>query len=507
VSDIIINATSRETRVAVLEQGRVVEIYIEPGQNHSIVGNIYKGYVTSVLPGIQAAFVDIGLKKAGFLYVGDIQGSQFEPLDTAPALDERPALLPADAEPFLPGLAPRPRIEELLEEGQEILVQVVKEPVGTKGCRLTSALTLPGRYLVLLPGVRHIGVSRRIPSEVEKARLRELVMPLLPAGMGCIVRTLGASTTTQELQADVQYLTTLWHEIQRRAAALSAPCLVHRELDLLLRTLRDLLAEAVDRCLIDTLAAYNRAEAFAHRYLPHLAAKVMQYRNATPIFDTFDIERQIEQALQHQIRLKSGGSITIDHTEALVAIDVNTGRYVGDRNPAETILTTNLEAVDEVVRQLRLRNLGGLIIIDFIDMEDTAHKAMVVQRLEDRLQSDRARTRVLSISELGLVEMTRQRVRASLNSILGEPCTCCNGTGMIETAATVCAKIFREIQRRTLTRPPTGHITVHVHPAVADRLHYEERTYVAELEQNLRIRLTFQSDSSLRQSQFAILPL
>jgi ribonuclease G len=243
-----------------------------------------------------------------------------------------------------------------------------------------------------------------------------------------------------------------------------------------------------------------------HLYLPHLAAKVRQHLEATPIFDAFDIERQIEQALQPQIRLKSGGSITIDHTEALVAIDVNTGRYVGDHDPAATILTTNLEAVDEVVRQLRLRNIGGLIIIDFIDMDHMAHKAMVVQRLEERLQSDRARTKVLSISDLGLVEMTRQRLRASLNDSLCEPCPCCDGTGVIETATTVCAKIFREIHRRTLTRPSTEHITVHVHPTVADRLHQEERIYVAELAHNLRIRLTFQSDSSLRHNQFTILP-
>jgi ribonuclease G len=505
VSDIIVNATSRETRVAVLEQGVVVEVYIERPRDHGSVGNIYKGYVTSILPGIQAAFVDIGLQKAGFLYVADIQGvpGQTWPESTL-AFAERLPL--THAEPCLSEYTPRPRIEHLLEEGQELLVQVVKEPVGTKGCRLAAAISLPGRYLVLLPEWQHIGVSRRIPSEAEKARLRELVMPLLPAGMGCIIRTLGASASLPELQADIQFLTTLWQAIQRNAMLLPAPHLVHRELDLLLRTLRDMLAEGVERCFIDTPAVYHRAMTFVHTYLPHLAAKVMHYPNPLPIFDAFDIERQLEQALQPQVRLKSGGSITIDHTEALVAIDVNTGRYVGNHDPAETILTTNLQAVDEVVRQIRLRNLGGLIIIDFIDMENPEHKAAVVQRLTERLQTDRARTKVLSISELGLVEMTRQRVRPSLNHMLCEPCAFCSGTGMIETVATVCTKIFRAIQRLIATMPATNRVTVQVHPAVADRLHSEEKIYVAELEQDLCVRLVITSDRSLRQNQFAVLP-
>jgi ribonuclease G len=508
VSDLIVNATSRETRVAVREQGVVVELYIERRQEHGIVGNIYKGYVISVLPGIQAAFVDIGLKKAGFLYVADVQGSNPDQPwpESVLAFDERPGLPVVDPEASPAPLPPRRRIEHLLEAHQELLVQVVKEPVGTKGCRLASVLTLPGRYLVLIPGVQHIGVSRRIPSEAEKARLRELVMPLLPPGMGCIVRTLGAGATVQELQADVRFLTTVWQEVQRQAALTVPPHLVHQELDLLLRTLRDLLAESVDHCLIDDPAAYSRAEGFVRTYLPHLAAKVRPYPHTTPIFEAFAIEQQIEQALQPQVRLKSGGYITIDHTEALVAIDVNTGRFVGNHDPAETILTTNLEAVDEVVRQLRLRNIGGLIIIDFIDMDNSVHKAMVVQRLADRLQSDRARTRVLSISDLGLVEMTRQRVRASLNHTLCEPCTFCNGTGLVETAATICTKLFRDLQRLSLTMPHIENVTVHVHPAVADRLHKEESIYVAELAHNLRLQLTVKSDSSLRQSQFAILP-
>ena len=506
--DIIVNATSRETRVAVLEHGVVVELYIEPPQHHGIVGNIYKGQVTSILPGIQAAFVDIGVKKAGFLYVADLPGSQTDAAwpPASLLLDERPgASLTEPVPPAVP-LRPLQRIEQALEEGQELLVQVIKEPVGTKGCRLTSFITLPGRYLVLMPGVPHIGVSRRISSETEKARLRDLVLPLLPAGMGGIIRTLGASATLQELQADVHFLTTLWHEVQRHVMTAVAPCLVHRDLDILLRTLRDLLDDTVNRCLIDDPVTYNRAATFVRTYLPHLIDKMQRYAHATPIFEIYDIEQQITQALHPRVRLKSGGSITIDHTEALVAIDVNTSRYVGERNPAETILTTNLEAADEIARQLQLRNIGGLIIIDFIDMDDAAHRALVVQRLTERLQSDRARTKVLSISELGLVEMTRQRVRANLHSLLCESCPTCNGTGLIESAATVCTKIFREVQQLAVTMPYTAHVTVHVHPVVADWLQHEEKIYVAEMEQTLRMRLTIKVDSSMRQNQFVVLP-
>lgn len=507
--DIIVNATSREIRVAVCEEGTVAELYIEHPQANGIVGNIYKGYVSSVLPGIQAAFVDIGLSKAGFLYVADIYHDQPDQTWLPPSLllDERPGFALGALESSPASLAPPMRIEHILEEGQDILVQVVKEPVGTKGCRLTSYLTLPGRYLVLMPGVNHIGISRRIPSEAEKMRLRDLVLPLLPAGMGCIIRTLSTEATVPELQADIAFLTTLWQEVQRTATAATAPHLVHRELDLLLRTLRDLLATSIDSCIIDEVGAYSRALAFVQTYLPHLAGKLQQYAKATPIFDAFNIERQLEQALLPQVRLKSGGFITIDHTEALVAIDVNTGRYVGTRDPAETILKTNLEAADEVVRQLRLRNIGGLIIIDFIDMDHEEHKAIVSQRLIERLQTDRARTKVLSISELGLVEMTRQRMRAGLHHVLCEPCTFCHGTGLVETAATVCTKIFRDIQRLLLTTPYTKNVVVRAHPGVANRLHHEERLYVTKLEHDLHIHLSVEVDDGLRHNQFAVLPV
>jgi ribonuclease G len=506
--DIVINATSRETRVALLENTLMTEIFFERPQERSIVGNIYKGYVTKILPGIQAAFVDIGLKKAGFLYVSDIQGNPSSLQQNEAALPSEAQIILSSSSEALPPLSPPPpwRIEALLEEGQELLVQVVKEPLGTKGCRLTSQITLPGRYLVLIPGVPHIGISRRILAEEEKLRLRQIVQTLLPTNMGCIVRTLSTGATRDALQADMQFLVALWDEVQRNGAQASVPQMVHQELDLPLRTLRDLLGENIDRCLIDDLATYTRAEAFTRTYFPHLVSKIERYQGVVPLFETFNIEQQIERALHSKVRLKSGGSITIDHTEALIAIDVNTGQYTGNDDPDDTILTTNLEAIEEVARQLRIRNLGGLIIIDFIDMGNPAHRAQVMQHLEERLQQDRARTKVLYISEFGLVEMTRQRVRTSLNRLLQEPCPSCGGTGVMETTATVCAKIFREIRRVTRVVPHAEAVTIHVHPAVADRLHNEEKVYVSELEAHLRLRLTIKANHSLRQDQFNVLP-
>jgi ribonuclease G len=508
VIEIIVNATRRETRVALLENATVAELFIERHHDYGIVGNIYKGCVTKILPGIQAAFVDIGVKKAAFLYVADLSEGQPDAPEQAHAQAfDLPTAAHAHT-PLAPPLLPTPRlrIEECVAEGQELLVQVVKEPLGTKGCRVTAAITLPGRYLVLMPNVSHIGVSRRITSVPEKERLHQLASALLPAGMGCIVRTRSTGATREELQADGQFLTTLWHDVQQKAALSSAPSLVHQELRLLLRTLRDYLTEDVERCLIDHPETYTRAQEFIRAYFPHRMAQIILYQDTRPIFETFDIERQIEHALRPKIWLKSGGYITIEQTEALVAIDVNTGRFVGAHNPTETILTTNLEAVDEVVRQLRLRNLGGLIIIDFIDMVDAAHRDHVVQALETRLQPDRARTKVLSISDFGLVEMTRQRTRASLSHVLCQPCHCCGGIGVIETAATVCSKVFREIQRVALAVPYTKTVVVKVHPVVADWLHHEERVYVSELEQNLRISLTIKADDHLRQGQFDVLP-
>lgn len=508
MTDIVINATLRETRVALLEQQVVTELFIEQHSKRGIVGNIYQGRVAKILPGMQAAFVDIGLPKAGFLHVYDILVDPHTlPWGTTIPLDLGSLGNVAETQSALPS-APVHAIEDLLHEGQELLVQVAKEPLGTKGCRLTTYLTLAGRYLVLMPGVAHVGVSRRIADEAERERLRSAVKAMLPEGLGCIVRTLSAGVTPQELQADLHFLTALWQHVQHRAQQVSAPCLVHQDVDLVLRTLRDCLSAEVERVIIDDPQAYERARAFMQSaaFLP-LTANLVLYQDSVPLFEAFGVEKEIERALQRKVWLKSGGYIIIDHTEALVAIDVNTGRYVGKSDPAATILTTNLEAVHEIVRQLRLRNIGGLVIIDFIDMDTEEHKQRVFRALEEALQHDRARTKILQISEFGLVEMTRKRVRASLEQVLCEPCSYCHGTGRMESVATVCSKVLREIQRVMRMTPHTKKVMVHVHPAVAAMLYNEESAHVAALEQTLHMTLAIQGDNEIPYGHFEVLSL
>ena len=507
--DIVVNATPRETRIALLEQGLVAELFIERHTNHGLVGNIYRGRVAKILPGMQAAFVDIGLTKAGFLHVSDILVDPYA-LPWGHATAQLDLSISHDGAMPSPPLPPEPAyaIEELLEEGQEILVQVAKEPLGTKGCRLTTYLTLAGRYLVLMPGVEHLGVSRRIPDEAEKERLRLCVQALLPAGMGCIIRTLSAGVSAQELQADLHFLTVLWQHVQHTVNQVDAPCLVHQEVDLILRTLRDFLTPESERVIIDDVEAYERAQAFLQAAeLPHLAANLVLYQDPVPLFEAFGIEKEIERALQRKVWLKSGGYIIIDHTEALVAIDVNTGRFVGKSDPAATMLTTNLEAVHEIVRQLRLRNIGGLVIIDFIDMDTDEHNQRVFQALEEALRYDRARTRILQISEFGLVEMTRKRTRASLDQVLCEPCMYCHGTGRMESATAVCSKVLREVQRVMRVTPRTNKVMLNVHPTVAAMLYNEARAHVAALERTWHITLAIQGDNDIPHGHFEVLSL
>ena len=507
--DIVVNATVRETRIALLEQRVVTELFIERQTTEVLVGNIYCGRVAKILPGMQAAFVDIGLPKAGFLHVSDIL---VDP-QTLPWGTDVLALHPeSSAEAALSLESPPPplayAIEELLEEGQDILVQVAKEPMGTKGCRLTTYISLAGRYLVLMPGVAHVGVSRRITDEAEKERLRTCVQTLLPEGMGGIVRTLSAGVSAQDLHADVHFLSALWQHVQRTAGEGAVPRLVHQEMNLVLRTLRDYLTADVQQVIIDDVATYEHARDFLHAAaLPQLAAHLSLYQDAEPVFEALHIEKELERALQRKVWLKSGGYIVIDHTEALVAIDVNTGRFVGKHDPATTMLTTNLEAVHEIVRQLRLRNIGGLVIIDFIDMDTEEHRQHVFNVLEEALRYDRARTKILHISEFGLVEMTRKRVRASLEQMLCEPCSHCRGTGRVESALTVCGKVLREIQRVMRVTPASKKVMVNVSPAVAALLGHEEKRQVEMLEQAWQTTLVIQGDNDMPHGHFEVLSL
>jgi len=477
---IVVNAGVIETRLAVQDGNLLTELYVEREGRRSIVGNIYKGVVTNVLPGMQAAFVNIGLQKDAFLYAGDYTANLGEDdRDLGRDADEDATdveVAEAESEPRPP--VPSPPIEELLHKGQEILVQVSKESLGTKGARVTSFVSLPGRSIVYLPQARHVGVSRRIHDEQERERLREIVKGLRPPSGGFIVRTVAEGKGEEDLAADIQFLSRLWTQIQGRFEAARAPSLLHEEMDLTFRVVRDLFSPEVDEFLVDNQDTFEKCVQFASSLVPQLASRVKLWDKDAPIFEATGIEKEIEKALRRRVWLKSGGYIVIDHTEALVAIDVNTGKYVGKRDFEETVLKINLEAVTEVVRQIRLRDLGGIIIIDFIDMEHPDHRDQVFKALTRVLAEDKARTNVLEISELGLVEMTRKRVRQSLPSLFCAPCPTCKGSGVVKSDAALAAEIFRKVQ--VGAQEGAGQeIVVRVHP---DTGHYLETERADALE-------------------------
>lgn len=507
-TEIIVNATHEETRVALLENKLVTEIYIERAKDRGNTGNVYKGRVVKVLPGMQAAFVDIGLEKSAFLYVADVYNSVEEYAQMM--ADEEGVVQEEDEIEFEEEVA-RPRrrrtsslsIEELLQEGQEILVQVAKEPIGTKGARVTSYITLPGRYLVYMPTVDHIGVSRRIESEAERKRLKEIVTSLRKPGTGYIVRTVSEGQSEDEFRRDRDFLELLWQRILKKNEKLSAPSVLHYDLDLVFRTIRDLFTQDVERLVIDCKNEYTRVKEFVDTYLPQLSAKVELYEKEEPIFDAFDVEIEISRALGRKVWLKSGGYIVIDQAEALTAIDVNTGRYVGKRNLEDTILKTNLEAVREIAYQLRLRNIGGIIILDLIDMEKEENRRKVFASLQEFLSHDKAKTTIYHLSELGLIEMTRKRTRESLGRSLCDPCPYCEGRGFIKSATTVCFEIFREIKRIAHSSKEKK-IMVSVNPEVADLLYDEQRQAVDDIEQEYRKKIIIKADPSLHQEQFDI---
>jgi len=508
-SEIIINATSHETRVALLENGSVAELYVEREKDKGIVGNIYKGIVTKILPGMQAAFVDMGMKRAGFLYVSDV-----EPLEGGESLEKFvEEESPADESKLLAEKQPRGKrvpdlpIEALLQERQEILVQVSKEPIGTKGARITSYITLPGRYLVFMPMVDHIGVSRRITDEEERKRLKEIVREAKPPGVGFIVRTVSEGVDEREILSDIEFLTKLWEDIQHKRMVSPAPALVHPDLNLILRTVRDLFTSDVDRLVLDSPHDHEACLEFVRSYLPGLEPKIDLYQGKEPILESYGIELEIERGLGRKIWLKSGGYIVIDQTEALVAIDVNTGRFVGKRNPEETILQTNLEAIKEVVYQVRLRNIGGIIIIDFIDMEREESREKVYNALLNALRSDRSRTKILKFSELGLVEMTRKRVRESLSRVLCQPCPYCDGRGTIKSATTMCYEVLREIRRTGHASPKRRKIIVTLHPLVADLLFNEENAFLETLEAEIQKQIVIKGDYDLHEEQYEVMLL
>lgn len=500
--ELVINTTSQEVRVALLENGHIAELYIERSRERGIVGNIYKGRVIRVLPGMQAAFVDIGLEKAAFLYVADvfdeveaveqfIDGGSHGPPVAGDEVDAEARVLPP--------------IEDLLQEGQEILVQVAKEPLGTKGARITSHISLPGRNLVYMPTVDHVGISRRIESEEEKDRLRELVEKIRPVGSGFIVRTAAEGKSEEDLQIDMEFLLNLWRGVTQRKDGRSAPSLIHSELDVICKVVRDILTEDVRRIVVDSREEYDKIERFIGTFMPKLKYSMELYEDEEPIFDAFGLEVEIARALGRKVWLKSGGYIIIEQTEALTAIDVNTGRFVGKHNLEDTILKTNLEAVKEIAFQLRLRNIGGLIIIDFIDMEKEPHREKVHQALLEALKGDKSKSNILKISELGLVEMTRQRVRESIGRTLCEACPYCEGKGYVKSRATLAYEIFREL-RRAMRDLSAERLTLVVHPDVAAILFDEERQGIEELERKFRKEITITARPVFHQEQYEIVP-
>jgi ribonuclease G len=511
---IIINATPQESRVAIMENARLMEIHIERARERGIVGSIYKGRVTRVLPGMQAAFVDIGLPKAAFLPGSDHYPAAADEYTLAeprliPESDGPPGLPAADALPVRkddssPPTRQLPPIEERLSKGQEITVQISKEPIGTKGARVTSNISLPGRYLVYLPFSSHVGVSRRIEKEEERDRLRDAVETTVRNAGGIILRTACEGVSKREIQADLRLLRKLWVQLSRRAEKMSAPALLHQDLDVILRTIRDLSGSDVTRLVVDSRREHQRILEFIATVMPRWHPRVELYEHTEPSFERYGIEAQIAKAVERKVWLKSGGHIIIDHAEAMTAIDVNTGRFVGKTDQRETTLRTNLEAARVIVDQLRLRNMGGLIVIDFIDMEHADDRKAVLSALTDALKSDKARAHILGFSELGLVEMTRRRTRESLTQRLCEPCPTCNGKGHVKGTATTAYEILRRIRREATLNAPVQHITVSLHPSVAAFLAQYEPAALRDAERELGLGISIHRAENLQPSEYEV---
>ncbi len=503
--EIIINSNPQETRVAVVEDDLLTEIYIEREKQRGIVGNIFKGRVTKVLPGMQSAFVNIGLDRDAFLYVADVIDS-IEEAETVLSDDEEASDLGGEELKYLQE-QPQPRtlsIDELLREGQEIVVQVAKEPIAGKGARITTHVTLPGRYLVYMPTVEHVGVSRRIEDEAERTRLREVISAEKGTDEGFIVRTAGEGKASEDFARDVKFLKKIWEEIKRKSESRSAPAVIHRDLGLIQRTLRDIFSADFSVVWVDTENAYEECVEFMDRIQPELVNRIRLYSKDYPIFEEYGIQLEIEKSLRSKVWLKSGGYIVINQTEALVAIDVNTGKYVGKKRLEDTVVRTNLEAVKAIVRQVRLRDLGGIIILDFIDMEEKENQARVLEALENELKSDRSRTKLLQISDFGLVEITRKRVKQSLERLLCQPCPYCMGSGRIKSETTICYDIQRELLK-SRTTIEGKHLIVRANPAVARVFREDEYRLVQDLEEILNSTITVKSDDNLHHEQFDVM--
>jgi ribonuclease G len=499
--EMIISCNGHETIVAILEDDLAAEIFVERERQRGVVGNVYKGRVSKVLPGMQCAFIDLGLERDGFLYVADVVDAmeEFDKLDSG-----------EEDEPKDKGPRPQQKIEELLTAGQEILVEVVKEPLGTKGARLTSHVTMAGRFLVFMPTVDHVGISRKIESRDERARLRGIVREFREQhGFtgGVIVRTAAAGRSKDDIVTDLQAFHKTWLDIRQKMDSRRAPAVVYQEQSLVGKLLRDLLTDEFQAIRIDNEVEYRRVLELVDRILPNLAPRVKLYSKPYPIFDEYGIQQEIDNALKSKVWLKSGGSIVINQTEALVAIDVNTGRYVGKKSSGrleDTIVKTNLEAAKEIVRQLRLRDLGGIVVCDFIDMEEKKNRQKVFQTVEQELRKDRSPSKALQVSDFGLVIITRKRVKQSLERVMTEPCPYCSGTGAIKSTSTICYEIFNEV--RKIGPDLNGHrVLLRVNPEIARAFREEESSVLRDLRQSIGRDVTVKSDTQLHHEQFDVM--
>ena len=486
--ELLVNVTPQETRVAVVENGMLQEVFIERARRRGLVGNIYKGVVSRVLPGMQAAFIDIGLDRAAFLHASDI------------------ALMDSDDKAEASGNGDN--ITRLLHEGQKLLVQVIKDPLGSKGARLTTHITIPSRYLVFMPETENVGVSQRIEDEAERQRLREIVLTERDEENtgGFILRTAAEGVDEESIASDLHFLQRLWASVREQMSKANAGDVVHEDLPLVLRVLRDISDSEVEKLRIDSRETFQRVDRFVRQFTPELLNKLEYYPGERPVFDLHGVDDEIQKALESKVQLKSGGHLVIDQTEAMTTIDVNTGAYVGHRNLEETIFKTNLEAAQAIVRQLRLRNLGGIIIVDFIDMQTEEHKRQVLRALEKHVERDNANCHISEISSLGLVQMTRKRTRESLEHILCEPCPTCGGRASVKTAETVCYEIFREILRES-RQFDVQQLLVLASQEVVDLLLDEESTSLAELEAFIGKPIKFQVEALYSQEQFDVVLL
>jgi ribonuclease G len=528
--EMIISSSAHETRVAILEDDLVAEVFIERERSRGVVGNLYKGRVSKVLPGMQSAFVDLGLERDGFLYVTDVIATfeEFDRLETEeddaavrrngaaeagqPEGRRAPPAAAAKGRDKEKKDEAEPKIEDLLKEGQEVIVQVAKEPLGTKGARLTSHATMPGRFLVFMPTVDHVGVSRKIDSREERARLRGIVREFREqtgfAG-GVIIRTAAAGRPKEDIVTDLSYFHKVWTDIRQRSETSRAPAVVFQEQSLVAKLIRDLLTEEFSAIRIDNAQEHRKILELVERIMPALAPKVKLYEKEFPIFEEYGVQAEIDKALRSKVWLKSGGSIVINQTEALVAIDVNTGRYVGKKTAGrleDTIIKTNLEAAKEIVRQIRLRDLGGIIVLDFIDMEEKKNRQKVLQAVEQELRKDRAPSKALQVSDFGLVIITRKRVKQSLERVLTEPCPYCAGSAVIKSASTICYEIVSEVKKIGADLDGQS-LVLRVNPDIARALREEERGAFKDLKQSIGRDITLRPDTLLHHEQFDVMAI